>query len=182
MFDTIAVFVALGIGVFFFGRMVKGTPLEKALGELFRITIPPLFRLIFRREKKEKKKGRKTESLGSVPHVDAFDGYQALARETAVYPGLNTTMGILYAAVEMAGESGELLDKIKKLWRGGMLETPLSVRRKEELAFEIGDILWGLASATSELGYRLSEIADMNIQKLTDRKQRGVIKGFGDNR
>ncbi len=95
---------------------------------------------------------------------------------------LNTTMGILYAAVEMAGESGELLDKIKKLWRGGMLEKPLTVQRKEEIAFELGDIMWGLSSAASELGYRLSEIADMNIQKLTDRKQRDVIKGFGDNR
>ncbi|KKN35631.1 hypothetical protein LCGC14_0781880 [marine sediment metagenome] len=178
MTDIVVIIVVLGIGAFFFWRMIQGTILSKALGELFKLIFPPLFRLIFRREKKAKR----TESLGSVPHVDALDGYQALARETAVYPGLNTTMGILYAAVEMAGESGELLDKIKKLWRGGMLEKPLTVQRKEEIAFELGDIMWGLSNAASELGYRLSEIADMNIQKLTDRKQRDVIKGFGDNR
>ncbi len=178
MQETIVVIIVLGIGAFFFWKMfLKGTILSKALGELFKL-FPPLFRLISRR----KKKAKETESLGSVPHVNALDGYQALARETAVYPGMNTTMGILYAAVEMAGESGEHLDLIKKLWRNGMLEAPLSTQRKEELAFELGDILWGLASAASELGYQLSEIADMNIQKLTDRKQRGVIKGFGDNR
>jgi len=53
---------------------------------------------------------------------------------------------------------------------------------KLEIAKEIGDTLWYAALAADDLGYTLSEIALLNLEKLDKRKKLGKIKGSGDNR
>jgi len=53
---------------------------------------------------------------------------------------------------------------------------------KEEIAKELGDVLWYVANLAFELGYDLGDIAAINIQKLVDRQERGKIHGDGDNR
>ena len=53
---------------------------------------------------------------------------------------------------------------------------------KEEIAKELGDVLWYVANLSFELGYDLGDIAALNIQKLVDRQERGKIQGDGDNR
>jgi NTP pyrophosphatase (non-canonical NTP hydrolase) len=58
----------------------------------------------------------------------------------------------------------------------------MSVAEREGIKAELGDVLWTLTACCHELGLTLEEIAEMNIQKLTDRKARGVIHGNGDNR
>ena len=52
----------------------------------------------------------------------------------------------------------------------------------EDVKKELGDILWFVAGLCSVYGMRLSDIAQMNIDKLESRKQRNTIKGDGDNR
>ena len=52
----------------------------------------------------------------------------------------------------------------------------------EELIKELGDILWYLAVNAKYLGYDLDEVAAVNIKKLEDRNNRGVISSKGDNR
>jgi NTP pyrophosphatase (non-canonical NTP hydrolase) len=47
---------------------------------------------------------------------------------------------------------------------------------------ELGDVLWYLSALATELDTNLSSVADKNIQKLFSRKERGVLKGSGDNR
>ena len=47
---------------------------------------------------------------------------------------------------------------------------------------EAGDILCELAGLCSVMGWDLEKIAQMNLDKLASRKQRGVIDGNGDNR
>ena len=47
---------------------------------------------------------------------------------------------------------------------------------------ELGDVLWYIAAIGRDIGYSLEVIAEMNIEKLSDRKERGKIKGEGDNR
>ncbi len=78
------------------------------------------------------------------------------------------------------GEAGEVQGKIKKIIRdnGGVITD----EAREAIKGELSDILWYLASMSHNLGYNLSEIATHNINKLQDRRKRGVLHGSGDNR
>ena len=53
---------------------------------------------------------------------------------------------------------------------------------KELLKKEISDVLWYCAALCSELGLDMNDVAESNIKKLLDRKNRGVVGGSGDNR
>lgn len=108
--------------------------------------------------------------------------YQHLALNSAEYPDIGKNL--IYPALGLAGESGETVDKIKKLWRNHGITSALdlSYEQKVELAKEIGDVLWYAAALCQELGMPMAMVAEMNIRKLADRKLRGVIKSEGDNR
>ncbi|MDE1852085.1 MAG: nucleoside triphosphate pyrophosphohydrolase family protein, partial [Candidatus Micrarchaeota archaeon] len=71
---------------------------------------------------------------------------------------------------------GELLNKIKKVGRDG------KVLDKEEMAGELGDVLWYVSQLAAELGLDMDYIAEKNIKKLKDRMDRNALKGSGDNR
>lgn len=88
--------------------------------------------------------------------------------------------GWLYPAIGLANESGELLGKIKKVYRdnGGVIGNT----RRTEMAAELGDILWYMAELATQLDFDLADIAAGNLTKLADRANRGVIGGGGDNR
>lgn len=93
--------------------------------------------------------------------------------------------GWLYPALGLANESGELLGKMKKVFRdnGGVLgNTVLGNARRTEMAAELGDVLWYVAELATQLEIDLNEIATANLHKLADRANRGVIGGSGDNR
>ena len=107
-----------------------------------------------------------------------FDEYQTAARETAQYPNMGSN--VYYPTLGLAGEAGEVAEKIKKLMRdgGGVLTT----ERREALKKELGDVLWYVAALCSELDLGMGEVAEHNIAKLRDRRDRGAIKGDGDNR
>lgn len=107
-----------------------------------------------------------------------FNTYQKTIRKTAIYPHQGDNLA--YPALGLTGEAGEVADKVKKLIRdaGGKLSDP----RREEMIKELGDVLWYLAALASELGVNLDEVALKNVQKVIDRKARGVLTGDGDNR
>jgi NTP pyrophosphatase (non-canonical NTP hydrolase) len=111
-----------------------------------------------------------------------FNAYQVFAEYTANYPDVGNNM--VYPAMGLAGEAGEACDKAKKHWRntGEMGAANLTQLQKKEFAKEIGDVLWYAAMYAKELGFTLEEVALMNIEKLQDRHNRGVIKSEGDNR
>ena len=52
----------------------------------------------------------------------------------------------------------------------------------DELKKEAGDILWQLSGLCNVMGWELEDVARMNLEKLADRKNRGVIDGNGDRR
>lgn len=103
--------------------------------------------------------------------------YQELALTTAIYP---KDKSIIYPALGMCGEAGEVADKVKKVIRDDNQE--FTEEKKREIAKEIGDVLWYCAVLANDLGLPLQEIAVMNIEKLESRKKRGMLGGSGDNR
>jgi|SRR6185312_16347269 len=107
-----------------------------------------------------------------------FNDYQEWAKTTARYPniGRNAT----YPLLGLGGETGEVMEKFKKLIRDH--NNILTDDYKKAIAAELSDVTWYLAMLAFELGYTLEEIIQINIEKLESRKARGVLKGSGDNR
>ena len=108
--------------------------------------------------------------------------YQKRARETATYPGVGENF--VYPALGLAGETGEVIEKIKKLMRndGVTKATEVPEEKRAEIAKEMGDILWYIAQLGTELGITMDEMAEKNLEKLASRKERGVLHSEGDNR
>jgi NTP pyrophosphatase (non-canonical NTP hydrolase) len=109
-----------------------------------------------------------------------FDDYQRQTSATAIYPGKGELSGFSYCGLKLAGEAGEVAEKIGKAIRddGGVI-TPA---RNQALQAELGDVLWYLAQLAEQLGTTLGTVAQANLDKLNSRKQRGVLGGSGDNR
>jgi len=107
-----------------------------------------------------------------------FEEYQKKSRETAVYP--NKDNNFVYPVLGLVGESGEVAEKIKKVFRddGGII----TEQKKEDIKKELGDVLWYIAQVATELHLSLEDIASNNIEKLFSRKERGQLHGSGDNR
>lgn len=106
-----------------------------------------------------------------------FNTYQNSALSTVVYP---EDMRVIYPALGLAGEAGEVANKIKKIYRddGGVI-TP---ERRAQVSKELGGNLWYIAVLAADLGLSLDEIAQQNLLELAGRKEHGVIHGDGDNR
>ena len=102
-----------------------------------------------------------------------FDEYQDATEETAIYP---EDIGLIYTTLGLAGESGEIAEKLKKFLREGDDEYI------EEMEDELGDVLWYLARVADELDLSLDDVAEKNLDKLLDRKERNVLTGQGDDR
>jgi len=99
--------------------------------------------------------------------------YSKLAREFNVVDEERRESHALCGLVE---EVGELMGKYKRALRGdGELDM-------EGLKKELGDIIWFVSDLSVQLGTDLEEIALMNLDKLSDRRARGMIKGKGDDR
>lgn len=107
-----------------------------------------------------------------------FREYQAWAATTAVYedPG--------YPFLALAEETGEFLGITAKVYRGDDIVARYgSIEAAKQAALkEAGDILWQLSQCLEELGLNLQDAAELNRQKIEDRKARGVLKGAGDDR
>lgn len=115
-----------------------------------------------------------------------FEDYSIDAVSTAQYAGKNTTAGLTYALLGVANEAGEACGPLKKYLRGdkdlGFALGGINDKCRDMIADELGDVLWYLDAAARELGLSLEAIALRNLQKLADRKARGVISGSGDKR
>lgn len=118
--------------------------------------------------------------------------YQKKAHDFASY-GANA----MYPALGLAEEAGEVCGKVAKFIRkhGGIdpmtaryeLENKVTVtddelKFREDISKEIGDTMWMLAELCTIYGLDMGKVMDENIEKLIDRRERGVIDGNGDDR
>jgi len=110
--------------------------------------------------------------------MTSFGEYQREARKTAVYPDLGNN--VYYPTLGLAGEAGEVCEKVKKIMRDD--DGLISDEKREAVSKEIGDVLWYLANVCCEFDLQLEDCAGQNIAKLQSRKKRGVLQGSGDDR
>jgi len=109
-----------------------------------------------------------------------FRSYQELSGETDIAMGA-TDPDFLYYALKLAGEAGEVAEKIGKLMRdnNGFVDDKF----REEIAKELGDVLWYLARLSTRFNLDFDkDVAQRNLDKLFSRRDRGVLHGSGDNR
>lgn len=118
-----------------------------------------------------------TKFLQEKYNMSDFNSYQRNASSTAIYPEEHR---ILYPALGLAGEAGEVANKVKKLIRDSPDKRPDTWR--EDIASEIGDVLWYCAALATDLNLSLGMIAGQNEKKLGQRKQSGTLGGSGDTR
>lgn len=90
----------------------------------------------------------------------------------------NKDLLIARLALGVAGEGGEVAEKVKKFLRGDYEHLLLKVFLEKE----IGDVLWYCGTLAYVMGLDLEEIAKINLEKLKDRRERNKVKGSGDNR
>lgn len=109
-----------------------------------------------------------------------FDEYQKLSDRTADFTGRPGDYPLMYCSMGLAGETGELIEKIKKVMRNDNGE--VSPEKRELIKLEIGDVLWYLSQIARLTGVSFQEAAAANVKKLADRRERGVIKSEGDKR
>lgn len=93
-----------------------------------------------------------------------FREYQREAARTDQAPG-DDLKSMMVPLLGLAGEAGSLLSEYKKWLREGDRYTPFT----DQVAEEIGDLLWYLANIAGKAGLDLQEIAEENLAKLHDR-------------
>ena len=107
-----------------------------------------------------------------------FKEYQEKSRKTALYPNIGNNF--VYPTLGLAGEAGEVAEKIKKVIRdkNGTIDD----ETKDLIKKELGDVLWYISQLATEIGLSLDDVAEKNIEKLYSRMERGKLHGNGDNR
>jgi len=88
---------------------------------------------------------------------------------------------LTYAVFKLCGEAGEVAEKFGKQIRdygGDFYEDSF----KDSAIRELGDVLWYIAAIAQDMDFTLEQVAQVNLDKLSDRSTRGVIGGSGDYR
>jgi NTP pyrophosphatase (non-canonical NTP hydrolase) len=122
------------------------------------------------RLEQEVKQWMKEKQMSSITATD----YQHKACSTAIFP---KETALAYLTLGLAGEAGEIANKAKKIIRDGD-----NSAKRSEITKELGDVCWYIAVLAQELGVNLGKVMEDNIEKLADRKARGMLGGSGDNR
>ena len=107
-----------------------------------------------------------------------FDEYHKKALATADEQSDDEFQIYMARVLGVVGEAGEVADKFKKIvWHR---EGKVNEEDKTAIARELGDVLWYLAALADALGYTLEEVANMNLEKLKNRKNINTLRGDGD--
>ena len=121
--------------------------------------------------------GVRTNETHKYKRISDLDMYQQVAKQTAIYP---REQAIIYPTLGLTGEAGEVANKVKKIIRDGTNKNNENL--VQEISAEIGDCLWYISVLADDIGVKLSDIANSNLEKLENRKKKGTIHGSGDDR
>lgn len=114
----------------------------------------------------------------TIKNMTTFTGYQLNAGKTSgAWQAMDQDKArVAIAAMGLTGESGELVDYLKK-WVGHGHK--LDVENVEK---ELGDVLWYVAELCNALGLDMDEIAQKNVEKLKARYPDGFSQAASINR
>lgn len=105
-----------------------------------------------------------------------FNQYQKHALRTANTDILDKDKLLVNGAMGLNGESGEVIDIVKKhLFQGHDLD-------RDKLINELGDVAWYLAVSAHALGVTLEYICQKNVEKLLKRYPEGFSADASINR
>ena len=104
--------------------------------------------------------------------MKTFNEFQTWACDAWFGPKDNS---LVIPALGVAGEAGEVADKVKKVQRGDNVDP-------KSIAVEISDVLFYCAILADRLGWTLAEVAQMQVDKINGRIERGTRRGEGDSR
>ena len=106
-----------------------------------------------------------------------FDAYAVKAATTNIYPDATMAYDLVMG---LCSEAGEVAGKMKKIDRDrGQI---LTDEARRALALEVSDCLWYCSQLALRLGFSFGDVAQMNLDKLAARAQRGTLTGSGDER
>lgn len=88
----------------------------------------------------------------------------------------------MYPVLALAEEAGEVAGKVAKYVRKSASLEPDFGQLRTDVLKELGDVAYQLSEVARQFGFTLQEVIDANVSKLTDRQERGVLVGEGDNR
>lgn len=106
--------------------------------------------------------------------IETFAEYKEAIEPLVLYPRKTQLEALQYVVLGLNGEAGEVAEQIKKAMRNDGGE--LSPERIDSLKKEAGDVLWYLTRLAAELNTTLDEIAQINVEKLYGRKEKGNLK------
>lgn len=81
--------------------------------------------------------------------MNYFKDYMEQSKTTAIYPGNGTDMGLGYCLTGLAGECGEVLEVIKKIYRDD--NSKITNTSRHRLASEVSDMCWYIAQSLTEI-------------------------------
>ena len=105
---------------------------------------------------------------------------QAITTLSSDYAYGDANAQLMGMVLGLGGESGEVLEKFKKLLRDQ--QGTITEADKQAIIKELGDILWYVTAVAHLLGSSREEVAQRNNAKLASRQQRGQLQGSGDDR
>jgi NTP pyrophosphatase (non-canonical NTP hydrolase) len=108
--------------------------------------------------------------------VSKYRNYDEFVEDLWI-PDDNRNIELSRVALGLCEEAGEAAGKLKKHFRKDH-----NPSYEEDVAKELGDVLFYLTKMAHLHGFYLDEIIEMNVDKLSSRRDRGNIKGSGDNR
>ena len=103
-----------------------------------------------------------------------FEEFQEISAETAIY---SKQWSMMYPALGLAGEAGEVCNKVKKIFRDE--DGYLAEEVREALAKELGDVLWYISALATDLDLNLDDIARGNRDKLESRHKGALLAAAG---
>ena len=143
------------------------------------------------------KAGREDGSFATLSacyaHIDAggepltLGFFEQHAHTTVTSELYGTPDWFTHLAFKNFGEAGEFAEHVGKAsrddgWSIFKGVSDLKPERRMALLKELGDQLWYIVMLAHELGSSLAEVMWINITKRNGRRERGTMKGAGDNR